>query len=285
MAGWQAIRGRVATLNKAIVEYLCKSFHLPIHLAALRRVFFMAAGDVLHEFAIYLFKKLDQVCYQLRLIFLQLLLLRLLFLQLLLLRLLFLRDSSYFDSSYFIPSLFSSDVFLSQGEAWSEVETLNGMLQSCLPPMAGVEYGMVTAYTAAVHHQQRVRLRSDDKQDTSITGLSFCLSGRGERDCVSQSVVVLTTSERTAQNAPFLSPVWPLVSYHSPTTSEFFFLKKYVFCCATSNFFSFPGHSQNTPQHSKNIFEHRAWCTKQPCSVPWAESCFLFHSNGAFCLQ
>ena len=39
-----AVRTRVSTLNKAIVDYLCDTFHLAIHLSALRRVYFMAAG-------------------------------------------------------------------------------------------------------------------------------------------------------------------------------------------------------------------------------------------------
>jgi hypothetical protein len=80
-----------------------------------------AAGDALHEFALYLFNKLDG------------------------------------------------------GEAWSEVEALNAMLQACLPPIPRVQYGMVTAYTAAVHHEQKIRLRAaaSDKQDTSITGFFF----------------------------------------------------------------------------------------------------------------
>ena len=47
------------------------------------------AGDVLHEFALYLFHKLDK------------------------------------------------------GESWSEVDVLNSMLQSCLPRIPGVRYGMV----------------------------------------------------------------------------------------------------------------------------------------------
>ena len=82
-----------------------------------------AAGDALHEFALYLFNKLDG------------------------------------------------------GEAWSEVEALNAMLQACLPPIPRVQYGMVTAYTAAVHHEQKIRLRAaaSDKQDTSITGLFIYL--------------------------------------------------------------------------------------------------------------
>ena len=46
-------------------------------------------GDVLHEFALYLFHKLDK------------------------------------------------------GESWSEVDVLNSMLQSCLPRIPGVRYGMV----------------------------------------------------------------------------------------------------------------------------------------------
>ena len=64
---------------------------------------------------------------------------------------------------------------LDVGEPWSDVHALNTMLQASLPPIAGVEYGMVTAYTAAVHQEQRVRLRAstaaDDKQDVSITAL------------------------------------------------------------------------------------------------------------------
>jgi hypothetical protein len=114
----RALRERVGLLNRAIVSYLNVSFHLPVHLAALRRVFFMAAGDVLHDFALYLFEKLDR------------------------------------------------------GEPWSDVHALNSMLQSSLPAIPGVEYGMVSAYTAALHHEQRVRLRaSDDTQDTSISAL------------------------------------------------------------------------------------------------------------------
>ena len=64
---------------------------------------------------------------------------------------------------------------LDVGEPWSDVHALNAMLQASLPPIAGVEYGMVTAYTAAVHQEQRVRLRAstaaDNKQDVSITAL------------------------------------------------------------------------------------------------------------------
>ena len=49
------------------------------------------------------------------------------------------------------------------------------MLQACLPPIPRVQYGMVTAYTAAVHHEQKIRLRAaaTDKQDTSITGIFY----------------------------------------------------------------------------------------------------------------
>ena len=47
----KTLENRVAALNRSFVSHLNNSFHLPVHMAALRRVFFMAAGDVLHEFA------------------------------------------------------------------------------------------------------------------------------------------------------------------------------------------------------------------------------------------
>ena len=47
----KTLENRVASLNRSFVSHLNNSFHLPVHMAALRRVFFMAAGDVLHEFA------------------------------------------------------------------------------------------------------------------------------------------------------------------------------------------------------------------------------------------
>ncbi|EKX37286.1 hypothetical protein GUITHDRAFT_165517 [Guillardia theta CCMP2712] len=51
---------RVEDLNEELVKYLVNKFDLIAHLNVLRRVYFMAAGDVLHEFAMHIFQKLDR---------------------------------------------------------------------------------------------------------------------------------------------------------------------------------------------------------------------------------
>eukprot|EP00960_Hanusia_phi_P057276 763521-Hanusia_phi.AAC.2 len=51
---------KVGELNEQLVKYLLFKFHLISHLYVLRRVYFMAAGDVLHEFAMHIFQKIDR---------------------------------------------------------------------------------------------------------------------------------------------------------------------------------------------------------------------------------
>ena len=53
------VKRRVRELNSALVNHLMQRHRLTAHLAALRRIFFMEAGDILHAFSLELFRKLD----------------------------------------------------------------------------------------------------------------------------------------------------------------------------------------------------------------------------------
>jgi hypothetical protein len=54
------VKDRVRELNSALVKHLLERHLLISHLAALRRIFFMEAGDILHAFSLELFRKLDR---------------------------------------------------------------------------------------------------------------------------------------------------------------------------------------------------------------------------------
>ena len=54
------VKRRVRELNSALVKHIIERHQLLSHLAALRRIFFMEAGDILHAFSLELFRKLDR---------------------------------------------------------------------------------------------------------------------------------------------------------------------------------------------------------------------------------
>ncbi len=56
----QHVKSRVDELNSALVNHLMQRHRLTAHLSALRRIFFMEAGDILHAFSLELFRKLDR---------------------------------------------------------------------------------------------------------------------------------------------------------------------------------------------------------------------------------